>query len=97
MHKIDISGVVHQNLSSICNLCNAEGNHEIEQSQIDIKVPKSSTNPNPRETREREREERRGYPGPLDGAREDGRPMERLRRPEERRTSTAAAVPREGR
>jgi hypothetical protein len=26
MHKIEISGVVHQNLSSIFNLCNAEGN-----------------------------------------------------------------------
>jgi hypothetical protein len=40
MHKIEISGVVHQNLSGIFNLCNAEGNHEIKHSQIDIKVPK---------------------------------------------------------
>jgi hypothetical protein len=57
---------------------------------------KISTNPNPRETRERERGE--SGEGTLvhgDGAGEDGRPMEELRRPEERRRTAAAAGPRE--
>jgi hypothetical protein len=97
MHKIEISGVVHQNLSGIFNLCNAEGNHKIKHSQIDSKVPKFQlTLTLGRLGRERERGKSRD--GTLvhgEGAGEDDRPRRGLRRPEERRLMAAAAAPRE--
>jgi hypothetical protein len=95
MDKFEISAVGHQNLSSIFKLCNAEGNHETKQSQMNNKVPKIQLTLTLGRPREREREEsRRGTLVHGEGAGEDHRPRRGLRRPEVRR-ETAAAGPRE--
>jgi hypothetical protein len=59
MHKIEISGVVHQNLSYIFNLCNVEGitrSHHRRKTRY----PKESLTLTLGRTREREREKERG-------------------------------------